>query len=99
MDDAHIKRLIANLSDDAKGLAACLWSLPIGAKTVLGFGMQQSRPTARVQVALDELGAAGFVERKSRPGGGCEYKPAADMSAFRRFTKLGNFPITEPITP
>jgi len=86
------------LSDDAKGLAACLWSLPIGRATVLSFHMQEVRPTARGQVALDELTAAGFLYRETLPGGGASYRPMGpDMAMFRRFKKLGAFPLTEPI--
>lgn len=85
------------ISDDAKGLCACLWGLAIAEKTVLSFGMQKSRPTARAQTALDELVAKGLLHREDKPGGGMSYKPCGDMRPYRGFRKLGNFPITEDI--
>jgi hypothetical protein len=86
-----------SISDDAKGLAACLWGTGIAEKTILSFGMQEVRPTARAQAALDELVAAGLLYHEPKPGGGMSYGPCGDMRAYRRFSKLGNFLLTEKI--
>ncbi len=85
------------LSDDAKGIAACIWGTGIAAKIVLKFGMQEIRPTARGQAALDELVAAGLLYREPQPGGGVSYRPCGDMRPYRGMSKLGNFRFTEKI--
>lgn len=84
-----------SLSDDAKGIAACIWGLGNAEKTILSFGMQEVRPTARGQAALDELVAAGLLYREPKPGGGVSYRPSGDMRPYRGYRKLGNFPFTE----
>lgn len=87
-----------SLSDDAKGFAGCLWSSPIGTMTELVFHMVESRPTARAQAALEELVAAGFLLQEVRmPGEKTTYRPTESMARFKRFKKLGRFPLTEPI--
>jgi hypothetical protein len=87
------------LSDDAKGLAACLWNLPIGERTILSFGMKEVQPTNRAKAALEELVSAGFLLKEERfPGGRVSYSPVKPMSQFKRFTKLGKFPLTEPLS-
>lgn len=84
------------LSDDAKGLFSCLFSLPIAQKTVLQFHMQEIRPTSRGQAALDELVNAGYLYRESLPGSGVSYHPLGPrLPNYRKLTKFGNFPFTE----
>lgn len=87
------------LSDDAKGLAACIWGHPIGEKTVLSFGMKEVRPTARTRAALEELVGAGFLLKEERyPGEKVSYSPLQAMLKFKRFAKLGKFPMTEQVS-
>lgn len=86
-----------SISDDAKGLAACIWGTGIAAKTVLSFGMKEVRPTARAQAALDEMVTAGLLYCEPKPGGGVSYRPCGDMRPYRRLSRFGNFPLTEKI--
>lgn len=91
--------VVADLSDDAKALAGCLWGSAMCEKTVLTFQMRENRPTARCQAALDALTAAGFLYRESISGIGVSYRPLGpDMRRFSRFAHLGNFAISEPIS-
>ena len=89
---------MSELSDDAKGLFSCLWGMPIGKATVLKFRMCENRPTARAQAALDELVAAGFLCREQLSGGGFSYRPLGpEIPHYRRFVRMGDFALTEPI--
>lgn len=88
------------ISADALFLAGSLFNMMEPGIGSLTFRMQESRPTARTQAALDELVAVGAVNAKPfNDIGGVVYTP---MRRFDRTTKkqakaAGKWPIVEPI--
>ena len=85
-----------DLSLDARTVATCCFLNP---KTILGFGLQKSRPTGRVFVALTELERAGYIERVFRDDGGIDYRPLKSLRPIHLpESKLINFPLVEPLT-
>lgn len=92
------------LSDDAKAVAGSVFGTMRPGHGTLTFRMIESRPTARMQAALDELEAAGLVECKPiNQVGGKEYRVLANLNDF--FVWMMNnidrddvrFRISEPI--
>lgn len=49
----------------------------------VGFGMRDSRPSDRCQVALDELVKAGHIIKSDLGRDGVEYRPAEKMKGFK----------------
>jgi hypothetical protein len=94
--------LMKALSDDAKVvLGCCFGPLSVPGRSTFGFGMKKSRPTARVQVAFDELVAAGAVKRTDDGEGGVDYVVQIACDDFARWAKRNQakakFPLTEPV--
>lgn len=92
------------LSDDAKAVAGAHFGLlgKVGSSELI-FHMIESKPTRRMQAALDELVELGFLTRKSfNRYGGVVYTLARDCKPFARWfhnqdKERFRFPITEPI--
>lgn len=89
------------LSDDAKAVAGCFF----GITTALNFAMIESRPTKRMQAALDELVASGLVTvEELNVVGGKSYKrnDEANFMPYMKWVRengdLAKFQITEPIS-
>ncbi len=94
--------LMKTLSDDAKTVLGCCYGVfATPGRSRIAFGMKKSRPTARVQAALDELAEAGAVARVPDPEGGVEYVVQIDCSDFGRWARRNRsktkFPLTEPV--
>ena len=91
---------------DAVTIGVCgVWfgNMRPGGNGELHFGMRQSRPTAEVQAALDDLVARGVVSLTADAHGpGCTYRPLINcFDAFRWVLANPSYGIklTEPISP
>lgn len=93
------------LSDDAKVVAGgCFGVMGIPGKSEMTFHMRQSKPSPRMQAALNELVAAGAMTcRPFNQFGGITYTVAVNMSDFAKWLHKNinradcRFPIVEPI--
>jgi hypothetical protein len=93
------------LSDDAKACAGGWFGMmKPGESGGLTFKMAQSRPTARAQAALDELLAAGVIEKADvYRSPAVTYRPVVDTGPFMRWLWANmerpdlKWPVTEPI--
>lgn len=96
----------APLSDDAKALFGAKFGMSKIGSDALTFRMNDSRPTARAQAALDELEAAGMVaKRPYNRFGGVIYSPLVSAYPYRNwYARVVDtrpdlaFQITEKIT-
>lgn len=89
-----------NLSDDAYFLACSLFSMMKPNDGTVTFRMQESRPTARTQAALDELVARGkLTVRPFNQFGGFVYSPtlAFPRPNAKETKAAGEWLITEKI--
>jgi hypothetical protein len=96
--------LMKSLSDDAKALLGGYFgTLGMPGKSTLKFGMKESRPTKRAQVALDELVEAGALSRRDFETGAVEYLVQINCSDFGKWIgrnrRKGKWSATEPISP
>lgn len=87
------------LSRDAKAVLGSVFSF---AGCELSFQLIKSRPTARMQAALDELVAANAVTRSygvERADGSraVKYKACIPTEPYRRFVPKCNIIVAEPI--
>lgn len=82
--------------------ASCVLGAVFQHGMVLSFQMIESRPTPRMQAALDELLKAEIIVKEF----GCErgdgsrvikYKARVPVDAYRRFAKKSDIVIAEPI--
>lgn len=93
------------LSDDAKALFGSQFGMAKIGADALTFRMNDTRPTARAQAALDELEAAGMVaQHPYNSFGGAVYSPLVSAVPYRnwyaRFVDTRPdlaFPITEKV--
>ena len=94
------QRTKVELSLDAKCVLGSVFSFP-GCE--LSFQLIESRPTARMQAALDELVAANIVARNygyERADGSraVKYKACIPTEPYRRFGSKCDIIVAEPIS-
>ena len=81
--------LLETLSDDAKCvLGGCFGMLGIPGRSTLTYQMGESRPTRRMQAALDELVEAGALNREIiNDRGGATYTVQLNCSDFAKWMR------------
>lgn len=94
------RALMKSLSDDAKVLLGGYFGiLGMPGKSTLKFGMKESRPTKRAQIALDELVKAGALSRRDIETGAVEYLVQINCADFGKWIgrnrHKGEWPATE----
>ena len=101
-----LPQIFAGLSHDTKVVAAAWFGAMRPIISELTFHMVKGRPTAQAQAALDELEAAGLINREARHlDPAVTYVPQVDFGPLLAWSlhlpqaKLPNIRLVEPIAP
>ncbi len=103
MDETQAKATMESLSQDALAALGCYFGMG-SMQSTLTFHMEKSRPTKRLQDALDECVNAKVLSRAPfNEVGGVTYAPLIPLHNYRNVTlsaamKAENFTLTEPIS-
>lgn len=98
----RLPEALEGLDDETKAVCAAWFGMMRPGHGELAFGMEEQRPSARAQAALDRLCDAGVVKRKAS-GKAVRYFPLMDCSPLlawlveRRDNPAFAFPLTDRI--